>query len=702
MKKQVLLLCAFYCIIQNIQAQCSFHAIGHRGGASYYYPENTLLSIEQGFIEGAWAIEVDPRMTKDSVQMLMHDDYVDRTTNGHGFIAEMTMAQVKQLDAGSWKHPKFAGNRVPTLLEAIKIAQKYNRKLYLNMKVYEPKLIKKTLLESGASDTIFMIDPDDTTKVREYHALMPNTKLVYFGAPPSTISDASFYQKLKSQNVIAAEVPVYDILDSTNMWIATYRDMLHANGLEFWIYTINGHDLFQFAKKYGVDGLETDRAAMAKSFFCDGTYGGFFPEKRITGQWDFKTKNLDATIGSHMVFVGDSTVKKQKPIYGSTTDFSISKIQGEDANVVLIPGLDTAHALRFFSNIAPIGDSSWKYCDCNLDYTLIMDILKPASQNGFIALFQTGSANTDDAEMFIDSYDGNAIGVLDQYFGTMNDSVWYRLAFAFDLDNNKIKIYKDGEFTGTVSISDRNKYRFCINNNWAIQMSHLFSDESNETRPLFVNSVQLRDYTMTEVEIARLGKASASKIPTSIDIDSALCPSTVPILKDATVEEGKPFTISAATGDTLNYKWQYNAHNGVGWQDFVGSTFSQTANPSLQISSVSALYNGYGLRCSISNDCNVFTNEALLTVTPKKPIYSNITNTDTENIIFPNPNNGTFSINNNGTIQSISVFSTLGKLIKTIHYESEMNVELSLPAGLYYLSIVTTEQTKIQKLLIVH
>ena len=686
--------------IQSAFAQCTFHAIGHRGGSSYYFPENTLLSIEQGFIEGAWAIECDPRMTKDSVLMLMHDDYVDRTTNGHGYIAEMTKDEVKKLDAGSWKAPKFAGNKVPTLLEAVKIAQKYNRKLYLNMKVYQPNAIKKVLQESGAKPDIFIIDPDDTTKVREYHTLLPNTPLVYFGEPPSNIHDTAFYLSLKKQNVIAAEVPVIDIQDTALTWPKEYRNMLHAVGLEFWTYTINGHDLFEYAKNFGVDGLETDRAAMALSYFCDNKYGGFFPEKRITGQWDFNDSNLTGKIGSQLVLTGDTSNKLQSLQYGSTSEFNIPKINDTVAKVLMVPGLDSAHALRFFSNIAPAAEVSWKYCDCNLDYTLIMDILKPASTTDYIALFQTGSANSDDAELFINTTQNNGVGILDQYFGTIEDSVWYRLAFAFDLDENELKVYGNGNLWGTVSIPDNYKYRFCINNNWAIQMSHLFSDESNETSTLYVNSIQLRDYTMTSTEVAQMGSASASKISTNISLDSNICVTNIPYLQDMSIVEGSSIIVSALAGDTVNYRWQMNMHDGQGWQDFFGNNYANTANDSFQISLVTLAINGIGLRCKISNDCAVYTNETIVNVTSKPIVSDQIIRENKIITLYPNPSSGAFSITSNEAIESLKIYSIIGTLVYSIDNYNGNSIDLKTNPGIYLVRIKTDKHEYTKKLTI--
>ncbi len=92
----------------------------HRG-ASTSHPENTLPAFREAIRLGAHQIELDVYLTKDKQLVVMHDATVDRTTNGTGKIADLTLAQVKQLDAGSWKGPQFAGERVPTLEEALAI-----------------------------------------------------------------------------------------------------------------------------------------------------------------------------------------------------------------------------------------------------------------------------------------------------------------------------------------------------------------------------------------------------------------------------------------------------------------------------------------------------------------------------------------------------------------------------------------------------
>lgn len=92
--------------------------IGHRGAARHA-PENTLAGLRMAASMGVACVEFDVRLTKDGVPVLFHDDTVERTTDGRGRLGALTLARVRRLDAGAWFAPRFAGERVPTLVEAI-------------------------------------------------------------------------------------------------------------------------------------------------------------------------------------------------------------------------------------------------------------------------------------------------------------------------------------------------------------------------------------------------------------------------------------------------------------------------------------------------------------------------------------------------------------------------------------------------------
>jgi glycerophosphoryl diester phosphodiesterase len=92
--------------------------IAHRG-ASAYAPENTLAAFNLALDMGADGVELDVSLSKDGVPIVLHDDTVDRTTNGRGAVNQMTLAQIKELDA-SVKFEKYRGERIPTLEEVLR------------------------------------------------------------------------------------------------------------------------------------------------------------------------------------------------------------------------------------------------------------------------------------------------------------------------------------------------------------------------------------------------------------------------------------------------------------------------------------------------------------------------------------------------------------------------------------------------------
>jgi glycerophosphoryl diester phosphodiesterase len=96
---------------------------GHRGD-NLYAPENTLPSFSQAIQKGADGIELDAKVTADGHVIVIHDGTVDRTTDGKGLVASLTLEAIRKLDAGSWKDKKFAGTKVPLLEEVFEMVGK--------------------------------------------------------------------------------------------------------------------------------------------------------------------------------------------------------------------------------------------------------------------------------------------------------------------------------------------------------------------------------------------------------------------------------------------------------------------------------------------------------------------------------------------------------------------------------------------------
>ncbi|HQK95867.1 MAG TPA: glycerophosphodiester phosphodiesterase family protein [Armatimonadota bacterium] len=95
-----------------------FQVCAHRG-ASSSHPENTVAAFAAAAALGVERVEFDVRRTVDGALVIMHDPTVDRTTDGSGAVWELTLSQIRALDAGSHKGTQFIGERVPTLAEAL-------------------------------------------------------------------------------------------------------------------------------------------------------------------------------------------------------------------------------------------------------------------------------------------------------------------------------------------------------------------------------------------------------------------------------------------------------------------------------------------------------------------------------------------------------------------------------------------------------
>src|SRR4051812_48518505 len=94
--------------------------IAHRG-SSGETPENTMIAFKRCIEEGSDAIELDIHLSKDNKIIVCHDDTVNRTTNGMGYIRELNSSELKQLDAGSWFAEEFAGETLPLLEEVFEL-----------------------------------------------------------------------------------------------------------------------------------------------------------------------------------------------------------------------------------------------------------------------------------------------------------------------------------------------------------------------------------------------------------------------------------------------------------------------------------------------------------------------------------------------------------------------------------------------------
>lgn len=114
------------------------YIFGHRGSAGKY-PENTMISFRAAQEEGVDGIEFDVQLSKDNVPVVIHDEKLNRTTSGKGYVKDYTLQELQTLDAGRWFHQKFKGETIPTLEQVLQWAKQYPS-LQINIELKNGKI----------------------------------------------------------------------------------------------------------------------------------------------------------------------------------------------------------------------------------------------------------------------------------------------------------------------------------------------------------------------------------------------------------------------------------------------------------------------------------------------------------------------------------------------------------------------------------
>ena len=224
-------------------------AIAHRG-ASGYAPENTFAAFRKAVAMGAGFIETDLQLSRDARFVAIHDPTVNRTTNGQGSVNEMTLADLRRLDAGSWFGSEFAGERIPTIEEILEFSKKHDVVFYLEMKPSgawggEHALIS-AVREAGeiARTVVISFDPVILASVRKIEPTLM-TGLLYEGQIPDPIE--------RALEIGARQLAVRgDLVTPRLLREARERD------LQVVCWTVNHPAHMRLLVEAGVDGLISD------------------------------------------------------------------------------------------------------------------------------------------------------------------------------------------------------------------------------------------------------------------------------------------------------------------------------------------------------------------------------------------------------------------------------------------------------------
>ena len=219
--------------------------MAHRGccmkGAGFdFAPENTLAAFAYAASTGAHMIETDLQLTKDGEIVLLHDSTHNRTTNCTGPVADLTLAELKQCDAGSWLSESFAGEPVPTLVDAMKLASAHGMSIVLDLKTpgLGPKIAEAMRRASfKMADAIPSINKQSDNA--EIVASLPNSTIMINQAgmmPGKSGADSTYFTNLRGQGVNII-FPSHSALNISGG--GTFSNSAHIRGMQVWTWTLD-------------------------------------------------------------------------------------------------------------------------------------------------------------------------------------------------------------------------------------------------------------------------------------------------------------------------------------------------------------------------------------------------------------------------------------------------------------------------------
>ncbi|MCD4832111.1 MAG: hypothetical protein K8R02_09980 [Anaerohalosphaeraceae bacterium] len=229
--------------------------VAHRG-YSAIAPENTIAAFDAcyGYAD---MVEFDVHSSLDSVLVVMHDETVDRTTNGTGLVSSFTLTELKALDAGSWFSSEFAGEQIPTLQESIEAI----------LPAMTPCIERKAgtaqqyidLLETmGVIDDVVIISFSESF-LNDVLAINTDVKL-------GLLRNAAVDDPTLDSMIVRLKTNGIDILDWKHSNLdANDIKKIKSVGLEVYVWTVNDANTMEDLIDVGVEGITTDQPEIART-----------------------------------------------------------------------------------------------------------------------------------------------------------------------------------------------------------------------------------------------------------------------------------------------------------------------------------------------------------------------------------------------------------------------------------------------------
>ncbi|MEI5994945.1 glycerophosphodiester phosphodiesterase [Candidatus Enterococcus mansonii] len=226
--------------------------IAHRGSKGTH-PENTLAAFKEAIRVGADGIELDVHLSKDNQLIVIHDETIDRTTNSYGEVGKLTLAELKQLDAGSWFEKNPIPQEIPTLEEVLKLLEENRFQGLLNIEIKTDKIhyqdIEKQIVQRMCSRNWMF----DYMYSSFYFRSLEKIAAIDKDRPIASVFELS---EKEEQRALQSEFieGVHPSID----WVMTHKDKLLNFPKAVRPWTVNDIEQMKLCFAYQLAGIHTD------------------------------------------------------------------------------------------------------------------------------------------------------------------------------------------------------------------------------------------------------------------------------------------------------------------------------------------------------------------------------------------------------------------------------------------------------------
>lgn len=227
--------------------------VAHRGfsGAA---PENTLVAFRQAMEIGSDMIELDIQLSKDRRIVVIHDETLERTTNGQGKVVDYNLKELKKLDAGSWFGSQFAGERIPALQEVLTLAK---GKVPVNIEIKNPTHGKYPITEL-AEKALQEVKKSEMLNQMIFSSFNP-ASLEWIQKKEPRAWLAFLYHRPWNSPAELTGGGEFEVLNLRNIHLTREKvGKVRKEGFKLNVYTVNSEEELEQFVRWGVDGIITN------------------------------------------------------------------------------------------------------------------------------------------------------------------------------------------------------------------------------------------------------------------------------------------------------------------------------------------------------------------------------------------------------------------------------------------------------------